>query len=86
MPFYRSIPTDEYATLGSLIDPIHYNPNYKTSSPNRIQVVNVALILEIVRLTVFAETGTHITKAKMESHRVIPSSENVFESTKLKIH
>ena len=43
-------------------------------------VLFVALILEIVRLTVFAETGTHITKAKMESHRVIPSSENVFEN------
>lgn len=43
-------------------------------------VLFVALALEIVRLTVFAETGTHVTKAKMESQRVIPSSENVFEN------
>lgn len=43
-------------------------------------VLFVALVLEVVRLTLFSETGTHVTKAKMESRRTIPQSENVFQN------
>lgn len=41
-------------------------------------VLFLALTLELVRLTVFSETGTHLIKAKMEENRTIPQSENIF--------
>lgn len=43
-------------------------------------VLFAALVLEIVRLTLFAETGTHITKEKIEQARAVPASENVFDN------
>jgi hypothetical protein len=43
-------------------------------------VLFLALILELLSFALFPETGTHITKAKMEKSRTIRKSENIFEN------
>lgn len=43
-------------------------------------VLFVALILDLVRLAIFPETGTHVTRAKMIENRFLGKSENVFDN------